>query len=176
MVGGATGALGEAKVLRLLLREESEVEDHLDEVALGGVVALILVVIFDELVAVLSCGGEVLEVVEVLLVGEDVVAVGALHLALAHGGLSETLERVVVEDVHAECCASVLLLLDRPVSVLIINGVVVVVEVLIDLKVANAEERKDLADGLVDDVTEDDEDQEHPEGHKEGHGDVLARV
>lgn len=113
-----------------------------------------------------------MEVVEVELVREDVVAVGSLHVAFAHLSVAELVKSVLVEDAHAENLSSVLLLLDRPVAVLLVDGLEVVGKALIDLELGNLKEGKDGSQEAVDVVSERNSDNKEPESHKEGHTNV----
>ena len=147
-------ALVELELSGTVFRQEGEVKCHLDEVALGGIVGFILIIILNVGAAVLKGWSEVLEVVEVLLVGKNVVAVSSVHVAVLHLGLSELGQGLVKGDLHAEHLASVFFLLDGPVAVIVINSGEVVIKILIDLEISNCQDWNDCDKCLVYDVTE----------------------
>ena len=76
----------ELEVAGLLLRKVGQVEGDADEVRLSGVVALIVVIIDDDVVTVILGRRDVLEVIQVERVCQDIVRVHALQgLTLCHG-------------------------------------------------------------------------------------------
>ncbi len=80
LINGATLA-GQGQ--EVILRIEGEVKHDLNEVRLNGVVGLVLIVILDEVVtSIIKVRGEVLEVLLVLLICEDVIAVSTLDLSV----------------------------------------------------------------------------------------------
>ena len=78
-----------------------------------------------------------MELLDIVGVSKDVVAVDSLHVALFNLGTLQSLECLIFKDSHVEVASGVFLLLDRPVSVIVIQSVEIVVKILIDLKISN---------------------------------------
>ena len=115
-----------------------KVEGDANEVTLGGIVALIIIVVDDHLVAVILSSCHVLEVVKVERVGEDIIRVDALEgLALSLRGGLQALKLAISEDLHLESIAGVLFLLLGPFAVLSVKGGPVVVDIFVKLDVAD---------------------------------------
>ena len=128
-----------------------KVEADADEVTLGGVVALIIIVIDDHLVTVILGGSHVLEVVEVERVGEDIVRVDALEgLALGLRGGLQALKLAIGEDLHLESIAGVVFLSLGPLAVLSVKSGPVVVDIFVELDVADLQTGEALVEELVD--------------------------
>jgi hypothetical protein len=122
----------------VILRIEGEVEHDLDEVRLNGVIAFIIVIILDEVVAsIVKVRRVVLEVLLVLLVGEDVIAVSTLDLSvllllglrgprLLVTYLLELLKAIVILGGEVHDLSRVALLENGPLEIIFINGLEVV--------------------------------------------------
>lgn len=158
------GVLLEPKRLGLGLSQESQVENESDQVTLSSVVVLVVVVVNDVVRSVLQVGWEVQEVVEVLRVGQDVVAVHSLdgRRPVTLDGV-QFLNHVLVEQVDSQLVLGVLVLLDRPVSVFVVQTLEEVVDVFLDvvLEVQLREDfENDFFQGLVE---EENHDEDFPE-------------
>ena len=135
----------------LIFGHVGKVEADADEITLGGVVALIIIVIDDHLVTVILSSSDVLEVVKVERVGEDIVRVDALEgLALGLRGGLQALKLAIGEDLHLESVAGIVFLLLGPLAVLSVKGGPVVVDIFVELDVTDLKAREALVEELVD--------------------------
>ena len=149
-----------------------QVEEGANEVALRFIIALITVVIDDDIVAIVFSRRDVLEVVEIERVAEDVVAVAALkRLLFSHRRVVEHVELLVAEHRHSKF-ARVLLFRLGPLAIFLGQTSPVSVETFIELDVANSEGWEALFNGLCDRAAEEVDQEEEHQGAK--HGPVVA--
>ena len=148
-------SLVELELLGLLFEHVGKVEADTDKVTLSGIVALIIIVVDDHIIAIVLSRSHVLEVIQVERVGEDIVRVSALEgLALCLGSRVEGFVLVLGEESSAEVLADVLFLLLGPLAVLLIEALPVVIDGLINFDIADLKTRHALVQALGDQLTE----------------------
>ena len=141
----STAQIGHLTLVKLeltsfLLGQEGQVKGHTDEVTLSSIVALIIVIIDDHVIAIVLSCRHILEVVQVEWIGQDVVRVDALQsLAGSLWSLLQRTELVLSEKGHVESSARILLLTLAPLAVFVVKRGPVVVDVLVKLNVADSE-------------------------------------
>ena len=143
--------LAELEAAGFILRHVGKVEADTDEVTLSSVVALIVIIVDDHLVTIILSSCHVLEVVKVERVGEDVVRVDTLE-GLAGGlrGGLQALHLAISQDLHLESLAGVVFLPLGPLAVLSIEGGPVVVDIFVELDIADLQIGEALVEELVD--------------------------
>ena len=148
-------SLVELELLGLLFEHVGKVEADTDKVTLSGIVALIIIVVDDHIVAIVLSRSHVLEVIQVEWVGEDIVRVSALEgLALCLGSRVEGFVLVLSEESSAEVLADVFFFLLGPLAVLLIEALPVVIDGLINFDIADLKTRHALVQALGDQLTE----------------------
>lgn len=140
-------SLVEDEFARFLLVHVGEVERDAHDVTLDGIIFLIVVIIDDVQVTILDACRHILEIIEVERVAEDIVAVAALKgadLRLQSKNLLALVLRVVKrsllllgQDLDAQVLCRIFILLDSPVTVLVIEGDPVVVDIFVKLQVTD---------------------------------------
>ena len=133
-------AFVELELTRLVLCEVGKVERYPHKVTLGSIIALIVVIIDDHIVAIIFRSRHILEVVKVERVGQNVVRVDALQrLARCLLRAHHRVELALSQQLHVERVATVSFLTLGPFAVLVVQTRPIVVNVLIQLDIADGQ-------------------------------------
>jgi len=146
---------------------------------LRSVVTLVCIIVDDHVGTVVLSRSHILEIVQVQRVGKDVVRMDALKfitLLLDIVWVTQAVELIFSQDIHLELISVVLLLLDGPLAVFLIEGDPVVVNILINLDITNLEAREALVELGLQDVTEVPNNVEDDEGDHHGPLDAVPAL
>lgn len=164
--------LVELEVLGLLLGHVGQVHDGAHQIGLHAVIALVVIIINDEVSSVGHGSIHILEHITVQWIAQDVVRVDALEgRALRLGRVAHLLVRFVRQDLHAlQVLARVLLFFDCPLAVFRVDGGEVGVDGLVDVDGGDADGGAALFDAGHDELTEPAEEQSQEEHGYQGEG------
>ena len=148
--------LVEFELTGLVLGQVRQVECDSDKVTLRCIVALILIIIDNHIVTIVLRRRHILEVVEVERICKNVIGVYALQgLALRLARVHHAMILIFRGEWHVERISAVLLLSLAPFAILVVETCPIVVNVLVQLDIANGKLREHLLNLLSNPVAAD---------------------
>ena len=117
--------------------QERDVEHDSHIVTLSCVVAFIVVIIKDVLVAIWPGGSNVLELLKVKRVCQHVVGVDTLQRLVSNLAFLKSGERIFEHDEHIQGVTRVLLFFDSPIAVFFVETLPVVANIFVEFNVTD---------------------------------------